>query len=64
MQIPCREKQPKRFEPSTDECESIGDDVCGVAVHIASRVDGLAEPGEVLVSSAVSGLVAGGPCVH
>jgi class 3 adenylate cyclase len=42
------------------ECELIGDDVGGMAVHIASRVNGLAGPGEVLVSSAVSGAVAGG----
>jgi class 3 adenylate cyclase len=43
------------------ECELIGDDVGGMAVHIASRVNGLAGPGEVLVSGAVSGAVAGGP---
>lgn len=43
------------------ECEVIGEDVGGMAVHIASRVNGLAGPGEVLVSSAVAGAVAGGP---
>ena len=37
----------------TGECELIGEDVGGMAVHIASRVNGLAAPGEVLVSSAV-----------
>lgn len=45
----------------TGECELIGDDVGGMAVHIASRVSGLAEPGEVLVSGTVFGTVVGGP---
>jgi class 3 adenylate cyclase/alpha-beta hydrolase superfamily lysophospholipase len=45
----------------TGECELIGDDVGGMAVHIASRVSGLAEPGEVLVSGTVYGTVVGGP---
>jgi class 3 adenylate cyclase len=44
----------------TGECELIGEDVGGMAVHIASRVNGLATAGEVLVSSAVSSAVAGG----
>jgi class 3 adenylate cyclase/alpha-beta hydrolase superfamily lysophospholipase len=45
----------------TGECELIGDDVGGMAVHIASRVTGLAGPGEVLVSGTVFGTVVGGP---
>jgi class 3 adenylate cyclase/pimeloyl-ACP methyl ester carboxylesterase len=45
----------------TGECELIGDDVGGMAVHIASRVSGLAEAGEVLVSGTVFGTVVGGP---
>jgi class 3 adenylate cyclase/alpha-beta hydrolase superfamily lysophospholipase len=45
----------------TGECELIGDDVGGMAVHIASRVNGLAAPGEVLVSGTVFGTVVGGP---
>ncbi len=45
----------------TGECELIGDDVGGMAVHIASRVAALAEPGEVLVSGTVFGTVVGGP---
>ncbi|MGO8906414.1 MAG: adenylate/guanylate cyclase domain-containing protein [Solirubrobacteraceae bacterium] len=45
----------------TGECELIGEDVAGMAVHIASRVNGLAEPGEVLVSGTVFGTVVGGP---
>jgi class 3 adenylate cyclase len=49
-----------RIGMHTGECEVIGEDVGGMAVHIASRVGSVAEPGEVLVSSAVSGAVAGG----
>ncbi len=45
----------------TGECELIGDDVGGMAVHIASRVSALAGPGEVLVSGTVYGTVVGGP---
>ncbi len=45
----------------TGECELIGDDVGGMAVHIASRVAGLAGAGEVLVSGTVFGTVVGGP---
>jgi class 3 adenylate cyclase len=35
------------------------DDVTGIAVHIGSRVQSLASPGEVLVSRTVVDLVAG-----
>jgi len=45
----------------TGECELIGDDVGGMAVHIAARVSGLARPSEVLVSGTVFGTVVGGP---
>lgn len=41
------------------ECEVRGDDLGGLAVHIAARVGALAAPGEVLVSSTVKDLVAG-----
>src|SRR4051812_40882889 len=41
------------------EGDPIGDDVAGIAVHIAARVAELAAPGEVLVSSTVKDLVAG-----
>jgi pimeloyl-ACP methyl ester carboxylesterase/plasmid stabilization system protein ParE len=41
------------------EVEVIGDDVGGIAVHIAARVGALAAPSEVLVSSTVKDLVAG-----
>jgi pimeloyl-ACP methyl ester carboxylesterase len=43
----------------TGECEVIGDDMGGIAVHIGARVAGLARPSEVLVSRTVSDLVAG-----
>ena len=43
----------------TGECEMIGDDVGGIAVHIGARVAALAGAGEVLVSSTVKDLVAG-----
>ena len=45
----------------TGECELIGEDVGGMAVHIASRVCALAGAGEVLVSGTVFGTVVGGP---
>jgi class 3 adenylate cyclase len=45
----------------TGECELIGDDVGGMAVHIASRVSALAAPSEILVSGTVFGTVVGGP---
>jgi class 3 adenylate cyclase len=43
----------------TGECEVIGDDLGGIAVHIGARVAGLARAGEVLVSRTVTDLVAG-----
>ena len=43
----------------TGECEIVGDDLAGVAVHIGARIGALAGPGEVLVSSTVRDLVVG-----
>jgi len=43
----------------TGECELVGDDIAGVAVHIAARVSSMADGGEVLVSSTVKDLVSG-----
>ena len=43
----------------TGECEVIGDDVAGMAVHIGARVGAEAGPGEVLVSGTVKDLVVG-----
>jgi class 3 adenylate cyclase len=41
------------------ECERRGEDISGIAVHIAARVGALAAPKEVLVTSTVKDLVAG-----
>jgi class 3 adenylate cyclase/pimeloyl-ACP methyl ester carboxylesterase len=43
----------------TGECEVRGDDLGGLAVHIAARVNALAAPSEVLVTSTVKDLVIG-----
>jgi class 3 adenylate cyclase/pimeloyl-ACP methyl ester carboxylesterase len=43
----------------TGECESVGDDLAGLAVHIGARVAAHAQPGEVWVSRTVCDLVAG-----
>jgi class 3 adenylate cyclase len=43
----------------TGECELVGEDLAGIAVHIGARVAALAAPGEVLVSQTVRDLVAG-----
>lgn len=45
----------------TGECEVLGDDLGGLAVHIGARISALAGPREVLVSSAVKDLVVGSP---
>jgi class 3 adenylate cyclase len=43
----------------TGECELIGADVGGMAVHIAARVGALAAPGEILVSGTTYGTMVG-----
>lgn len=43
----------------TGECERRGDDLGGLAVHIAARVGALAGPGDVVVSGTVKDLVVG-----
>lgn len=43
----------------TGECERIGEDVGGMAVHIAARVAALAGPDEVLASGTTYGTVVG-----
>jgi len=43
----------------TGEIERVDEDVAGLAVHLASRVMGLAEAGEILVSRTVRDLVIG-----
>jgi class 3 adenylate cyclase len=46
-------------EIHTGEVELRGDDVSGLGVHIASRIESLAGPSEVLVSRTVTDLVTG-----
>ena len=43
----------------TGECETMGTDLGGLAVHIGARIGALAGPSEVLVSGAVCDLVVG-----
>jgi pimeloyl-ACP methyl ester carboxylesterase len=43
----------------TGECEKIGDNIGGIAVHIGARVAAMAGPSQILVSSTVKDLVAG-----
>ena len=43
----------------TGEVEMTDNDLSGIAVHIASRIVAIAQPGQVLVSSTVRNLVAG-----
>jgi class 3 adenylate cyclase len=50
---------PIRAGIHTGECELIGHDVGGLAVHVGARVSSLAGPGEVLVSRTVKDLVIG-----
>lgn len=50
---------PIRAGVHTGEVEQIGDDIGGLAVHIAARISALAGSGEILASSTVRDLVAG-----
>jgi pimeloyl-ACP methyl ester carboxylesterase len=50
---------PIRAGLHTGECEIMGEDIGGIAVHIGARVAAEAGSGEVLVSSTVKDLVAG-----
>ena len=50
---------PIRAGVHTGEVELIGDDIGGIAVHIAARISALAGAGEILTSSTVRDLVAG-----
>jgi uncharacterized protein (TIGR00369 family) len=43
----------------TGECELEGDKLAGMAVHIATRIQAAAKPGEILVSSTVKDLAVG-----
>jgi class 3 adenylate cyclase/pimeloyl-ACP methyl ester carboxylesterase len=48
-----------RFGIHTGECEVRGEDIAGLAVHIAARIGSEATAGEILVSSTVRELVMG-----
>lgn len=50
---------PVRAGVHTGECEVMGEDLGGMAVHIGARIGAAAGPGEVLVSSTVAELVIG-----
>ena len=50
---------PVRVGLHTGECEIIGDDIGGMAVHIAARVGALAQSGEILASGTTYGTVVG-----
>jgi class 3 adenylate cyclase len=50
---------PIRAGIHTGECEVIGDDIGGVAVHVGARVAAVAGQGEILVSSTTKDLVLG-----
>jgi class 3 adenylate cyclase len=43
----------------TGEIELMGEDIGGIAVHVAARIAALAKAGEVLTSSTVKDLVSG-----
>ena len=43
----------------TGECELQGRALTGMAVHVAARIQGLAGPGDILVSSTVKEIVVG-----
>ena len=45
----------------TGEVEQRGEDIAGVAVHVAARVEALAGPGQILATTTVRDLVLGAP---
>jgi len=53
------QKSETRAGIHTGECELEGSRLAGMAVHIASRAQGAAAPGEILVSSTVKDLAGG-----
>ncbi|MEM9561328.1 MAG: adenylate/guanylate cyclase domain-containing protein [Actinomycetota bacterium] len=52
---------PIRIAIHTGEVERRGDDISGIAVHLAARLLEVAGPGEIVVSDVIRGLVAGSP---
>jgi class 3 adenylate cyclase len=60
----CTNRRPRSRASVADrnppgECERVGHDLAGLAVHIAARLQASANPGETLVSRTVADLVAG-----
>jgi len=47
------------FDVHTGECELMGDNIGGIAVHAGARIMAKAKPGKVVVSRTVKDLVAG-----
>jgi class 3 adenylate cyclase len=54
---------PIRAGLHTGEIELVGDDIAGIAVHLAKRVEAAAAPGSVYVSRTVRDLIAGSSIV-
>jgi class 3 adenylate cyclase len=54
-----RAELPVRIGIHTGECERRGADLAGLAVHVASRVSGLAGPNEIITSRTVRDLSSG-----
>lgn len=50
---------PVRVAIHTGEVERRGDDISGIAVHLAARLLAVASPGQIVASDVVRGLVAG-----
>lgn len=61
LEVVERSELPLRAGIHTGECEVMGDDLGGLAVHIGARVGALAGEREVLVSGTVKDLVIGSP---
>jgi class 3 adenylate cyclase len=43
----------------TGECEHVGDNIGGIAVHVGARVASLAASGQILISQTVKDIIAG-----
>ena len=54
-----RDGLPIRAGVHTGEVELVGDDIAGIAVHLAKRVESAAAPGSVYVTQTVRDLIAG-----
>lgn len=52
-----------RIAIHTGEVERRGEDISGIAVHLAARMLAVAKPGQIVVSDVIRGLVAGSPIV-